>query len=268
VPLSELLVLEGKDLQANALTHLLFWAVGAMGIAYSSMSIRRNILKRQRAEGEILGSLKEKEILLKEVHHRVKNNLAIVSSLLKLQSRHVTDPQAASVLRDSQSRIGAMALVHKKLYLSPDLTNVDVEEYLRQLVYDLISAHNIQLNTMRLEIKVTQVQLSIDMLIPLGLIVTELVTNSLKHAYAEDTRKPALYLAIEPLGEGRLRLQVLDNGPGLPEGFDLESTQSLGLQIVTGLVSQLGGQMSVRQGSGEFAGAGFEMTFKAEATAT
>jgi PAS domain S-box-containing protein len=219
--------------------------------------ILRDITERKREEEKIRASLREKEILLKEIHHRVKNNLQIISSLLNLQSAHIRDPHALEVFKEGQGRVRSMALIHEKLYQSEDLARVDFSEYIRNLAAYLFRSYEVHAGAVRLGVEAEDVLLGVDTAIPCGLIINELVSNSLKHAFPGGTGG-SINIRLRPAGHERLTLTVADDGVGLPEGFDVRDTPSLGLQLVNTLARQLGGEVSVNGG----AGAEFSITFR------
>lgn len=221
--------------------------------------ILRDITERKREEEKIRASLREKEILLKEIHHRVKNNLQIISSLLNLQSAHIFDPRALEVFKEGQGRVRSMALIHEKLYQSEDLARVDFSEYISNLAAYLFRSYEVHAGAVRLSVEAEDVLLGVDTAIPCGLIINELVSNSLKHAFP-DGGGGSINIRLRPAGAERLRLTVADDGVGLPEGFDVRRTGSLGLQLVNTLARQLGGEVEVGGG----AGAEFSITFRRE----
>jgi len=214
--------------------------------------IDRDITQRKRAEEQLRASLREKEVLLKEIHHRVKNNLQVVSSLLSLQAEQTKDRQTFEAFRESQNRIRSMSLVHEKLYRSPDLTRIDFAEYVPSLATALFRSYRVDAATITLNLDVAQVFLDIDTVIPCGLIINELVSNSLKHAFPAG-RAGEIRITLRPAGDNLLTLVVGDNGVGLPQDLDLRHAGSLGLQLVNTLVSQLGGTITLhRHGGTEF----------------
>lgn len=218
---------------------------------------RHELAERQRAEEQLRASLQEKDVLLKEVHHRVKNNLQVVSSLLNLQSRAVHDPQVLSALRDSQGRVRTMGLIHERLYQSQDLSKVDFAEYMRSLVIYLFNSYGMEPVRVSLVVDVPAgLTMGVDVAIPCGLIVNELVSNAFKHAFPGG-RTGTLRVELAPTGDGNMRLLIADDGIGLPEGFDLHSTQSLGLKLVASLTSELGGHLE----AASTGGAVFSITF-------
>ena len=207
-----------------------------------------DITERVEAEAQIKASLREKEVLLKEVHHRVKNNLQIISSLLYLQARNVEDERPMEVLRDSQSRIRSMALVHERLYESPDLARVDFAEYVRTLASHLIRSYGVNTRAIQLLVNVDDVSLGVDTAIPCGLIINELVSNALKHAFPE-SREGTLSIELGG-GNGLFTLTIRDDGVGFPKDVDFRDTGSLGLRLVNMLVDQLEGNIELDRNKG------------------
>ena len=216
-----------------------------------------DISERKRAEEQIKTALAEKEILIREVHHRVKNNLAVVSSLLELQSRATKDERVQAAFQVSQLRINAMSKIHEQLYRSPDLVNIDMRRYLDSLIYELSSIY--AQGDIAVKLDVGNVKLSIERAIPCGLILNELLTNALKHAFAAGSTQPERIISISMQPEdSRCLLSIGDNGSGLPEGFDWQNTNSLGLKLVNRLVDQLHGDLEVNSSA---SGVGFKITF-------
>jgi PAS domain S-box-containing protein len=219
--------------------------------------ILRDITERKREEAKLKSSLREKEILLKEIHHRVKNNLQIISSLLNLQSTHIRDPRALEVFKEGQGRVRSMALIHEKLYQSDDLARVDFYEYISNLAAYLFRSYEVNSGAVRLNVESEDVMLGVDTAIPCGLIINELVSNSLKHAFPGGGGG-SINIRLRPADSERLTLAVSDDGIGLPPGFDVRNTPSLGLQLVNTLARQIGGEVEVTDG----AGAEFKITFR------
>jgi PAS domain S-box-containing protein len=211
--------------------------IGCVGVA-------RDISNRQQAEEQIRASLQEKEVLLKEIHHRVKNNLQIISSLLNLQSQYITDPQAGQMLIDSQNRVKSMALIHEILFRSRDLTKIDFEEYIKTISVQIFRSYGAYSTRIGLEVHVRDIILDVDTAIPCGLIVTELVSNSLKHAFI-DGREGSIYVKLSSDSTGTFTLLVRDNGIGMPSHVDLQHLDSLGLKLVCALVNQLAGKVEI-----------------------
>jgi PAS domain S-box-containing protein len=219
-------------------------------------SVSRDVTERKRAEERVRASLKEKEVLLREIHHRVKNNLQVISSLLLLQSRHVQDARARDLFLESRGRVLAMALIHEKLYRSKDLARVDMAEYVRSLAPPLLRSATAHAADIDLRITVDNIFLGVDTAIPCGLLINELVTNSLKHAFPGG-RRGLIHVDLRPTQENRFALTVHDSGVGLPAHVDFRRAQSLGLQLVCALADQLGAAVEVSNG----AGTTFRITF-------
>jgi two-component sensor histidine kinase len=217
--------------------------------APASLALLRDITERKQAEEQIRSSLQEKEMLLKEIHHRVKNNLQVISSLLYLQSKSTREEEALAVLRESQYRIRSMALVHEKLYQTQDLIRVDFAEYVKSLADYLLRAYGVSPGRVRLAIDVVDVFLNIDTAIPCGLIINELVSNSLKHAFP-DGRAGEIRIGLDAADGSHYTLLVADDGIGFPEHLNFRETGSLGLQLVNSLVDQLGGNIDLERCDG------------------
>lgn len=211
--------------------------IGRVGVA-------RDITDRQHAEEQIRASLQEKEVLLKEIHHRVKNNLQIISSLLNLQSKYINDPPALQMFIDSQNRVKSMALIHEILFRSRDITKIDFAEYIKTISVQIFRSYGAYSKKIELEVQVKDIMLDVDAAIPCGLIVTELVSNSLKHAFV-DGREGSINIKLFTNDSSTLTLIVTDNGIGLPHHIDLQYADSLGLKLVGALVNQLGGKVEV-----------------------
>ncbi|WP_250124130.1 PAS domain S-box protein [Chroococcidiopsis sp. CCMEE 29] len=208
-----------------------------------------DITERKQADEKIKASLKEKEVLLKEIHHRVKNNLQIISSLLKLQSGYIKDKHTLEMFKDSQSRIRSMALIHEKLYQSQDLSKVDFAEYITNLAANLFRSYELDPTAINSSLNVESIFLEIDVAVPCGLIINELVSNSLKYAFP-DRRKGEIRIHLHSDNQHEIKLIVGDNGIGLPKDFDFQKTGTLGLQLVNNLVEQLEGTIEVNGHSG------------------
>ncbi len=204
----------------------------------------RDITERKRAEEALKGSLREKETLLREIHHRVKNNMQVISSLLNLQAGHIRDESALRTLKEGQNRIRSMALIHEKLYQSPDLSTIDFASYLRSLAHYLFQFFRIDPDQVRLETELEEIRLDINSAMPCGLLVNELVSNALKHAFPGG-RKGVVRIGLKRRPEGRVELRVEDDGVGLPPGVDFLSAPSFGLQIVSLLASQLEAEIAL-----------------------
>jgi len=209
----------------------------------------QDITVRKQAEEQIKASLREKEVLLKEIHHRVKNNLQVISSLFRLQSRYTNDRHALEMFRESQDRVQSMALVHQKLYQSADLARIDFAEYLRSLTTSLLHSYQTNTHSVTLTIMVDDLFLNIDQAIPCGLIINELVSNSLKYAFP-DNRAGAIRIELRRTLDNQMTLTVHDNGIGLPPDIDLTTNKTLGLQLASTLTNQLGGSITIDRHDG------------------
>ncbi len=204
----------------------------------------------QKTTAKTEASLKEKEVLLREIHHRVKNNMQVISSLLKLQSRNVKDKQQIEMLKESQNRIKAMALIHEKLYRSKDLANIDFNDYIKNLINDLFLSYKVSTGKVALKMNIETVSFGIDTAIPCGLIVNELVSNSLKYAFPEG-KDGEIKISLRTLEEGDIELIVSDDGIGVPKDLDFRNTESLGLRLITNLTEkQLQGKVELNRNKG------------------
>jgi len=211
--------------------------------------ILRDVTERVLNEERVRASLREKEALLKEVHHRVKNNLQVVSSLLGLQSRAVTDPELKKMFQESQNRIHSMALLHESLYQSHNLSLIDFPEYIRQLAAHLFHSYGVGAEAIHLRTDMEALSLHLDAAVPCGLIVNELVSNSLKYAFP-DGRAGEIRIELRAHSDGVTSLLVADNGVGLKADVDWVNTRSLGLRLVRTLAQQLGAELEVNSGAG------------------
>jgi two-component sensor histidine kinase len=215
---------------------------------------------RVRARTRALeGALKERETLLQEVHHRVKNNLQVISSLIHIQLRRVSDSHAREALEECKTRIQAIALIHEKLYQAKDYERIAFSDYARTLASSVFRAGRTSSADVTHEFLVDDVTLGVDRAIPCGLVLNELITNALKHAFKDHTHG-IIQVELTMIDRSRLRLAVRDNGSGLPKGFDMQQTGSLGLQLVRALADQLGAELVVSAHHGT----SFELTFSYE----
>ncbi|MDY9926758.1 MASE3 domain-containing protein [Methanosarcina sp.] len=249
------------------------------GISGKFQGFVRDITQRKKAE-EALARTEEARI--KEIHHRIKNNLQVISSLLSLQADKLNDKetfQASEVFeafRESQNRVVSMALIHEELYQGKDMETLEFSAYLRKLTADLLKSYNIENENIKLNLELEQVFLGMDTAVPLGIIVNELISNSLKHAFPEGTEgeiRISLYGLDDSRTEGKtaklkkgsdlqFTLIVADNGKGLPENIDFRNTDSLGLQLVNILVEQIEGSIELKRNSGTKYGTEFKITFR------
>jgi PAS domain S-box-containing protein len=211
-------------------------------------AIAHDITEKKQAEEHVRQSLKEKEVLLKEVHHRVKNNLQVISSILNLQSSYVRDQRTLEILLESQNRIKSMAFVHESLYQTRDFSNISFEEYVGNISRNLVQSYASPESPPSLEMKLDPIQLHLDTAIPCGLIINELLSNALKYAFPKGIRGK-IKLTIQKK-DSEITIIVADNGIGLPENFDFRNTESLGLQLVVSLVEQINGKIKVESKKG------------------
>ncbi|MGA2669313.1 MAG: PAS domain S-box protein [Ignavibacteria bacterium] len=205
--------------------------------------------ERQKAEQEILKSLKDKELLLREIHHRVKNNLAVISSLLYLQSKKTQNQEVLDALLESQMRIKSMVLVHEKLYRSKDLSSINYAGYIQSLATTLFRSYGYDSKKIKLELDVKELYLDTDSATNLGLIINELISNAVKHGYP-DGREGKVTISMNVDERGVYTLMVKDDGKGVPPNFDINGTDTLGLKLVSTLVEQLEGTLQVESNEG------------------
>ena len=226
------------------------------------ISMAMDVTDRRKSEADLRASLADRELLLKEVHHRVKNNLQIVASLLNLQVSRTADPQIRMALRDTQNRIHSMALLHEVLYRSPSLARLDFPTYVQELCRYLLRSSGTANVRVRIEPHVAPVGLPLDRAVPCGLLINELVSNAIKHGFP-DERSGCVRVELQTLdepdgataaviaaGQRRLALSVGDDGIGLPADFEQRRTKSLGLKLVGGLAQQLGGHLTIQRSAG------------------
>jgi len=208
-----------------------------------------DISEIKKTEAMLKASLMEKDILLHEIHHRVKNNLQVVSSLMNLQSVNISDKKIQEIFRDAQSRVLTMSLVHDKLYKSENFSSINISEYVHDLINSIESSHNIDKGKIQIKINVQPLSINLDTLIPIGLIINELVTNSLKHAFP-DGKKGSIEILFKKEDDARLLLCVIDDGIGIHDDIDIANITSLGLRLVQTLTTQINGELSIHNKNG------------------
>jgi two-component sensor histidine kinase len=208
----------------------------------------RQLERANRDLRETMLSKEEKEVMLKEIHHRVKNNLQIVRSLIRFQTDKVSDPQTLELFNECVNRVGAMALVHEQTYLSKDLANINVATYLQCLVRDLTAAYNIRLD-LRLDVDIQVKTLGVDTLVPLGLLINEVVSNSFKHAFA-GRQQGTIIVHLTGSEQHGLFLRVGDDGAGLADRRSWEKPKSLGMDLIHTLAGQLDAEITIAPGPG------------------
>jgi PAS domain S-box-containing protein len=219
--------------------------------------IIRDITERKRAEEKIRKSLEEKEVLLREIHHRVKNNMQIVSSLLALQTQNIEDNKYKDMFIDSQNRINSMAIIHEKLYRSENIAQINFKEYINDIVSNIFESYCMKSN-IKIEINAENIPIKIDYSVPCGLILNELVTNSLKYAFP-DGRQGKIQISVESKENNMIQLSISDDGIGIPKDMDIQNSKSLGLHLVTALAkNQLHGEIILNRDGGTK----FQINFK------
>lgn len=243
------------DLLKQLATHM------AIAIQQSELyqQVQNELKERKRTEEQLKLSLKEKEVLLKEIHHRVKNNLQVISSVLRLQSDYIKDDRVLALFKDSQSRIRSMALIHEKLHQSNNLLKINFDEYIRDLADTLLRSYTANSQSATLSTEAIGVWLNIDTAIPCGLIINELVSNALKHAFPAPKLENHILIKLSPIADNRYTLTVQDNGIGFPPDVDFRNTESLGLELVCIFTEQLEGVIECHQTNG--AGTTFTINF-------
>ena len=215
----------------------------------TNKQLSEEVRYRKEAEGRTKASLAEKEMLLKEIHHRVKNNLQIITSLLYLQTERIENADAVAALLESRSRVKTMAIIHEKLYRSDDLARVNFEDYLEDLTAYLNSSYLLDKRDIHIVTDVEKLILGIDKALPCGLIINELVTNAIRHAFDHD-RKGTITVALHLTSNRHYHLSVTDDGKGMPPDIDFDSPNTLGLQLVVQLTEQLNGRLTAENKGG------------------
>jgi len=220
-----------------------------------SRSIVVDITEQKQFDEQLSRSLKEKETLLKEIHHRVKNNMQVISSLLFMQARALKDPEMIEIFNESQNRIKSLALIHEKLYQSDDLDRIDYGDYIKKIIDYLFQSYKATSHNITVKLDISEIYLHIDKAMPCSLIINEMISNSLKHAFPDGQKGE---ITIEMFFDSDMyHLNYSDNGIGLPDGFILERSSSLGMQLIKGLIGQLGGKMEIIRNCGT----GYRMIF-------
>lgn len=233
---------DGLDFTIEVSLSLLPTADGAL------VSIIRDATARKAIEEKLRTSLQEKEVLLREIHHRVKNNLQVVSSMLNLQADKIVDERALALFKESRDRVRSIALFHEQLYESRDLANIDIGDYLKAVAKGQFATYGMNANEVLLFVQADQARLGVDAAICCGLIVNELLSNTCKHAFPKG-RKGEVSVTLQA-GAGRAVLEVADNGVGLPETTDFRESTTLGLRLVNILVQQLHGSIELDRREG------------------
>lgn len=222
---------------------------------WSTWAIGVDVTEQTRILQALRASVEEKEVLLREIHHRVKNNLQVMISLLALQADHFQDAALLEAIQESQNRLRSMALVHEELYHSENLAEVDFSSYVSRLVGTLASAYRVN-QVIDFCVDVPEIRLNVDVAIPCGLMISELVSNACKYAFPDD-RAGTVWVSMQPTGNGYWCLRVQDNGIGLPAGLNVEHPSTMGLQLVNILTAQINGVLQVQREPG----AAFTITY-------
>lgn len=249
---------ELKDLKIKkSEVEAVFYGLGILGliilvgVGFYLYQIKKKTSEELSQKNTIITeALHEKEVLMQEIHHRVKNNLQVVSSLLSIQSRHLTDNQAIEAIKEGQNRVKTMGFIHQSLYQENDFRGVNMKNYISKLIKNLFNSYNTQPEKIQLKTEIKELNLDIDTVVPLGLIINELVTNALKYAFPED--KKGIIWVKTNLENERFILQVYDDGVGLPEDFSIEKSNSMGYQLIQNFVNKLSAQLSVLNKNGTF----------------
>lgn len=222
----------------------------AAELSKTNEALQKEIAERRRAQEQIKASLDEKELLLKEVNHRAKNNFQLISSLLRIQSREIEDDRYSEIFNELSNRIQSIALIHQRIYQSPDLKKIDSHEYVASLANGLLRAYGCEKGQIHLNIETRGVPLNINTGIPCGLIINELVSNALKHAFPKGATG-TIKISLRPMADNKIELIVRDNGTGFPADLDFRDSPSLGLQLVTTLAeNQLQGTIELNRNPG------------------
>jgi two-component sensor histidine kinase len=240
--------------------------LGSDGSVVGFAKVTRDVTERREYDEELAAkhaelarSHREREILLQEVHHRVKNNLQVISSLMSTQSRRLAAGPAKDALDECQTRVLAIALIHQQLYQSKDYSRVRFAEYARTLAASVFRVTRTSSGDVTLEVDIEDIPLGVNRAIPCGLLINELITNSLKHGFKNNARGT---VRVELRSVGReIRLTVEDDGAGLPEAFDVYKAESVGMMLVVTLAEQLDARLTVKRGGESAAGASFAVTF-------
>lgn len=223
----------------------IFALIMIVGVLYKLYRERQKTNQELAQKNEVIGkALAEKEVLLREIHHRVKNNLQVVSSLLSLQSKHIADEKALEAIQEGRNRVRSMALIHQNLYQEDNLTGIDIKEYISTLCHSLFNSYNIEPSKIQLHTSIEALRLDVDTVIPIGLILNELITNALKYAFPDETMGE-LNVLIKQENE-KLLVQVSDNGIGIKPPFDWQRTASMGFQLIKAFAQKLKAQVEVQ----------------------
>ena len=219
-------------------------------ILHARLANERYEKERKQAEEQIKSSLKEKEVLIRELYHRTKNNMQVIISMLHLQSRSIEDNNVLQIFGEMENRIKTMALVHEKLYQTKDLSRVDLKEYFNDLLSLLVRSYKELSGGITINTVMDSVSVTIDYAIPCGLIINEIISNCFKHAFSE-SKKGEIRIGLKSQTDGEIEIRVFDDGVGMPEGFDYREASSLGIQTIVALTEhQLNGKLDLNTDKG------------------
>jgi len=237
------------DTETMALNNYMAVIASLLLVAIATWLFTRNI---QNYVKKLEKQDKEKEVLLKEIHHRVKNNLQIVSSMLNLQHENLSDEESKLIIKDSIGRVKSMALIHERLYMSSDLSSINIQEYVNSLIGHISQSQMENVQGLEITQDIQDIGLDVDMAQSLGLIINELVTNSMKHGFPEGHGiiNPCIAIKFKEVGNNKLELRVSDNGKGMPSDIDFRDTESLGLQLVNTLADELESKLILEKKKG------------------
>lgn len=243
------LILQKQQNQKYAFLGVAIFTLAILLLLLNQYRIKNRNNETLREKNKLIQkSLGEKEVLLKEIHHRVKNNLQFISSLLNLQSRHVRDPQTLAVLLEGKNRVQSMALVHQKLYQEENLKGVHMSSYVRSLVDSLVHSYKIDRDKIDVKVDIEEMFLDVDTAIPVGMILNELITNVFKYAF-KDNHEGSFEVSLSEQSD-KLLLKVVDNGAGLPDNFELAEDKRFGFELIKSLVEKMKGELETRNDQG------------------
>ena len=242
-------------IKSGAMDYVLKTEDGILGMARvieRTLRVWRIVVEYRKTEQEVRSALNEKETILKEIHHRIKNNFQVVCSVLSLQSQYIKDEQVLDMFMETQDRVRAMALIHEKLYKADDVGHLDFKIYMENLVHGLFWSYGTDPKRVRLEVDVEDMSLGINWTVPCGLIINELVSNSLKYAFPSSWKGVGtIKISLFKNNDEEIELIVEDNGIGIPKNLDLRQTDSFGLELVTILAEdQLNGKVILKRNNG------------------
>ena len=234
------------------------WEARTSQLEADNIKLQSEVDERLRVEAALRSTVRQKDTLLREIHHRVKNNLQVISSMLSLQSANIEEEAVLQLFRESRNRVRSLALLHERLMSAEDLEKIDINDYIHSLVANVFRSYGMSTEYVSTEVDIDDIRFDVDTAIPCGLIINELVSNSLKHAF-NDGHGGCVNVSRHSDAHGGYELAVHDNGKGLPKNFDFRTTASVGLQLVVALTQQLNGEISLGNGT---TGTKFQIDFR------